>query len=383
MFSHVFVNRLKCLLRDRTMLFWTLLFPLLLATLFNLAFSKLQDHEIFETIPLGVVQNDAYAADKIFQNTLSALSEKDAEETPLFELKLTKTKEEADGLLKEGKISGYIVVEDKIRMVVRQSGLNQTIIKAFVDEYQQHGSVFSDIIKENPQAIGNGLLQSISQQKNFIREGSSGDAAPNTFLNYFYTLIAMSCLYGGFFGVREIQDIQADLSAIAARTNLAPVSKLKMFFYRSLAAATIHFAEILILLAYLRFGLGIDFGAKVGMILLTCFIGSLTGVSFGLFVGAVVKKSDTVKTAILTAGTMTLCFLAGMMFQDMKYIVSTKAPVLAYINPANLLTDAFYALYYYDTYTRFFVNISLLVVFTIVFSITGFLIVRRQKYASI
>lgn len=383
MFSHIFFNRLKCLLRDRTMIFWTFLFPILLATLFNLAFSKLQDHEIFETIPLGIIQNDAYEADQMFQSTLSSVSDTGGQEKPLFDLQFTKTVEEADTLLKEAKISGYILVENEIRLIVRESGLNQTIIKAFLDQYQQFGAVFGDIIKENPQAVQNGLLQAASRQKGFVKEAPSGAADPNTFLNYFYTLIAMSCLYGGFFGVREIQDIQADLSAVAARANLAPVPKMKVFFYRSLAAFCIHFTEILILLAYLRFGLGIDFGTKAAFVLLTCFIGSLMGVSFGLFVGSVVKKSDTIKMAVLTAGTMALSFLSGMMFQSMKYIVSTKAPILAYINPANLLTDAFYALYYYDTYTRFFINILILALFFVTFSITGFLMVRRQKYASI
>lgn len=41
MFLFNYRYRLKCILRDRQLMFWTLLFPILLATLFNLALSKI------------------------------------------------------------------------------------------------------------------------------------------------------------------------------------------------------------------------------------------------------------------------------------------------------------------------------------------------------
>ena len=37
---HLFKVRLKCLLRDRTILFWTLFFPIILATFFNFTLAK-------------------------------------------------------------------------------------------------------------------------------------------------------------------------------------------------------------------------------------------------------------------------------------------------------------------------------------------------------
>ncbi|MNI95101.1 hypothetical protein D3C73_1533130 [compost metagenome] len=80
---------------------------------------------------------------------------------------------------------------------------------------------------------------------------------------------------------------------------------------------------------------------------------------------------------------MIMSFFAGLMWIDIKYIVATKAPFFAYINPAHLISDAFYSLYYYDTYERFFVNIGLLAAISFVFYILVFLVVRRQKYASV
>ena len=86
---------------------------------------------------------------------------------------------------------------------------------------------------------------------------------------------------------------------------------------------------------------------------------------------------------ILIGSTMTMCFLSGMMYADMKYIVATKIPILAYLNPANLITDSFYALYYYNTHTQFFTDILLLCGFTVIFSTITYFVLRRQKYASL
>ena len=41
MFWHLYGGRLRSLLRDKENLFWTLLFPILLATMFYVAFSNL------------------------------------------------------------------------------------------------------------------------------------------------------------------------------------------------------------------------------------------------------------------------------------------------------------------------------------------------------
>ena len=41
MFKHIFENRLRCILRNRVDLFWSSLFPLLLATLFYVALGNL------------------------------------------------------------------------------------------------------------------------------------------------------------------------------------------------------------------------------------------------------------------------------------------------------------------------------------------------------
>jgi ABC-2 type transport system permease protein len=156
-----------------------------------------------------------------------------------------------------------------------------------------------------------------------------------------------------------------------------------VFGYALCVATAVQFAVILVQISYITLVLKVDFGNRLGYILLTCLIGCFTGVSFGAMIGAAVKKSEGIKTAVLIAVSMALSFLSGMMMIDLKYIIKERYPLLSFLNPSNLITDAFYSLYYFDSLNRYFVNISLLVVYSIIFYAVTYFILRRQKYASL
>ena len=375
MFLFNYRYRLKCILRDRQLMFWTLLFPILLATLFNLALSNITSAEEFIKVPVAVVENAELDANPAFTTALEGTGD-------LFVVTHT-TQAEAEALLKDNQIDGYIVFDPDLTLVVNQSGLNQTIIRSFLDDFVQTSATIFTVIAANPATHDQGLIAGVSNRNEYLTEVSASQSNPDPIVNYFYTLIAMACLYGGFLGVKEVVAIQADLSDVGARINLAPTNKLTVFISSMLAATTIQLAELLILLAFIIGVLGISFGDQLGYIALTCVIGSLTGVTFGACIGVLVKKGEGLKMGILIGSTMTMCFLAGMMYADMKYIVTTKIPILAYLNPANLITDSFYALYYYNTHTQFFTDILLLCGFTVIFSTITYFVLRRQKYASL
>lgn len=378
MFAHIFVYRLKCLFRDRETVFWTLMFPLLMAIFFNLALSNLNNVETFKAIDIAVVDGGQYPENQYFRSALNKVSEGDGR---LFNLTIT-SEDKARQLLNDNSIAGYIVVETPLKLVVNKSGINQSIIKIFLDNYIQTASAVNSISAGDP-AKQQELFKDLGDWRQYIKEVSGTKAEPNKVLLYFYALIAMACFYGSLFGMREITDTQPNISSLAARINTAPVHKLKLFIYSMSAALLIHIAEMLVLLVFLRFAINIDFGPKTGYVLLTVIVGSVAGNMFGAFISAIVKKSENIKISILIGVNMICSFLAGMMYQNMKYIVAQKVPVLSYLNPINLLTDAFYCLYYYDTLSRYALNIGVLSAFIIAFCIGIYLMIRRRKYASL
>ncbi|SFG68093.1 ABC transporter permease [Sporolactobacillus nakayamae] len=380
MFTHIFIYRFKCLIRDKQLVFWTLLFPILLGTFFYMAFSNLNNEETFQPIDAAVVNDSAYQHDTQFKSVMENVSKgKDR----LFHLKVASNREEAEKWLKKDKIKGFFTSGEVIKLTVKDTGISQSIMKSFADQYRTSSSMVTSIVKENPKALQNGLLNDLGNHRTYVKEVTGGSAEPNNVLNYFYSLIAMACLYGSFWGMKEVTDIQADITDRAARVNMAPVHKLKAFLAGSCAALVILFVEILILLAYLRFGLNISFGNRAGFVVLTALVGSVLGVSFGAFISALVKKGEGLKIALLMVATMAGSFLSGMMFMNMKYLIAAYVPPLAWLNPVNLLTDAFYALYYYDSLHRYALNLGMMFLFIIFFCTGTYLIVRRRKYASI
>lgn len=381
MFWHIFSNRLKCIVRDKGMIFWTMAFPLILATFFNIAFAKINDiSDSFQAINIAVIENEQYQKDMAFKSFIRGVSEG---EDKIFNV--TRASEtEASKLLKDGKIAGYILLDNGVNLKLLNNGINQTIIKTVLDDYLQTTSAVTDIATNNPAAMENGLLEDVNNRSEYTKNIPIGKKEkPNETVSYFYSLIAMACFYGAFFGLKEVTDVQADISKRAARVNVAPVHKLKALVAGLFAGYMVLLAEVLLLIAYVVFVLGNDFGDQIGYILLTTVMGCAAGIAFGALISALVKKREGVKVAILICFTMTATFLSGMMYQNMKYIVEKNAPVLAYINPLTLITDAFYALYYYDTHTKYFLNMGLLGVFTVVFCLITYFITRRQKYVSI
>ncbi len=67
----------------------------------------------------------------------------------------------------------------------------------------------------------------------------------------------------------------------------------------------------------------------------------------------------------------------------MKYIVDKNIPIVNKLNPASMITDGFYSLYYYDTLDRFFFNIASLLIFALIMLTISYFSLRRQKYDSI
>jgi len=383
MFSHVFKYRMKCFLGDRVTLFWTMIFPILLSTLFLMAFSNFSKATGFTGINVAVVDNNAFRENKPFQDALASVAEKRGDEEPLLSVRLV-SREEAEKLLGDGEVHGIILLDPDIKLVVNQRGFNQSIIKSFLDQYQQIRASYSSLFQMIPELLASrDALEDFPVDYDFLVEKVPGKNETDITVTYFYALLAMTTLYGSFWGIRVVHETQADQSMEGARVNVAPVHKIKMLLAGMLAAWIIQFAELAILVLYMSTVLKVSFGDQAGCILITCLVGSLTGITFGTMVGGLIKRRYGLKIGVMLGITMTMSGFAGLYFASFKYKVIKAVPIMAYINPANLITDALYALYYFDTYERFALNIALLMAFAAVFCLATYLSVRRNRYAGI
>ena len=106
MFTHIFKNSLKVLFKNKMLVFWTFAFPIILGTLFNMAFSNIEKEELFTVVPLGIVNDDNYKNNHVYTTTFDYLSSNE-NENKIFDIKYGSI-EEMDKLLDDEDISGYI-----------------------------------------------------------------------------------------------------------------------------------------------------------------------------------------------------------------------------------------------------------------------------------
>lgn len=370
-----FKYQLKILLRNRVMLFWTFIFPLILATFFNLAFSNLTASEGFEVVSIAIVEKQENST---FKSLIDTLSTKD--ENQLFETQYVSL-DEAKKLLEDSSISGYLVMDEEIEIFVNSTGINETIIQTVVNNYYQVSSTISNIAELNPSALATGILNDLELDTNNFKEIKNENI--DLTVVYFYTLIGMTCMYGGNWGLTVTTNIEANLSRQGTRVTMSPISKMKVLMGGMVAAFICQYTAMLLLLGYLVFGLGISFGNQIGLIMLLMAIGSFVGISMGTLIGNALKTKFDTKTSINTMISMACSFFAGMMVIDIKYWIQENFPIGAYINPVSLITDALYSLYYYTTNDRYFFNIFCLLVIGVIMFIISLIMMRKKKYDSI
>ena len=74
MFFHNFKYSFKILLKNKTLVFWSIIWPLVLGTLFYMAFSNMVSKEKLEIINIGIVQSENYENNIYLKSTLEELS---------------------------------------------------------------------------------------------------------------------------------------------------------------------------------------------------------------------------------------------------------------------------------------------------------------------
>lgn len=193
----------------------------------------------------------------------------------------------------------------------------------------------------------------------------------------------MAAFFGSISGLYIAINNQGNLSAIAARKCISPTNKLTSITASLLASFVAQVVCVSIGITYILFILKVDMGDKIPMVYLSGAVGSLTGVTMGFFIGSFGRLNQNVKMAISMSVTMLSCFLSGLMIGNMKSVIEMYVPIVNRINPAALISDLFYCLNIYNDYRRYTEKFVTLLILSVVFTIGGFLLTRRKKYASL
>lgn len=391
MFFQNFKYMLKALFRNKGLIFWTLAFPLIMALFFNMAFSGIEEKEKFDAIKVAVISNEYFENNDMLKDIFRSLSDIEDDDR-IFDTRYV-GEEEAKKLLQNDEIDGYVIFsENNPKITVAKSGVNQTIFKFVVEEIVQSGDT-AEVVQSKIQKLlekqeNKGFWNTFAIILTLLQNNSSNiNDISDKNLSYmtieFYTLVAMTCLYGGILGAVAINWCLANMTSVGKRLSMTPVSKIKLVLSSALSGYVIQLIGVALLFIFVIGILKVDFGNNVPQIILLALVGSMAGLTMGVAVTAAIKASENAKTGILIGFTMLGCFFAGMMGVSMKYVVDKNMPIINKLNPANMITDGFYALYYYDTLDRFMTNIWGLCIFSALMLAIAILSLRKQKYESL
>ncbi len=361
--------------RCMNVIFWPLVFPLILGTLFYFAFGNIEEAD-FETVHAAVVEEDH--ADTVFLEFLETLEDDDE---PLIQVQKLSRQDALDAL-KDQKVEGIYFTGEELTLCVGGNGIPESILQSLLESYENGKQAMELVAELHPEGIV-AAAEQMGEYEELVEQVSLGGRTTDGNIQFFYALIAMACLYGAFIGLDAAVNIQSNLSALAARRCVTPTHKLKLILTEMLSCFFLHFLNVLILLAYLQYVLKLDFQGQGASMLLISLLGSMIGVSMGIFVGSFGKMGEGVKVGLLLGISMTGSFLAGLMAGEIKYLVDRQAPFVNRINPAAVITDAFYCVNVYDDPGRFGRSLVTLAVMCIGLTLASFLLIRRERYDSI
>lgn len=377
MFLHNFKYEFLSAIRQKDFLFWMMCFPIILGTFFNMAFGDLYEKDaVFTEIPVAVVGAEN---DETFRTVMDELS---SGEDALFKPEYT-DRETAMELLEDNEVRTIINAGgEKLTMSVVESGLENSIVKSFLDEYELQKSIITETAVNDPAKL-EAVIAALASEVSSVESKAFTDGNMDPYVQYFHNLITMVAMFGMVSGLYIATSNQGNLSAIGARKCISPTHKLISIIASLLATYIAQIICTFVCITFILFVLKVNMGDQTLMIYLSGAIGALAGVTAGFFVGSFGRLTENAKNGIAFAVSMLCCFLSGLMVGTIKAIIEQYCPIINRINPAARISDLFYCLMIYDDHSRWLETAATIIIMSVIFTAGGFLLTRRKNYASI
>ncbi len=342
-------------LRDKGYMFWAFLWPILLYFIYSVTIGNIDrvDKIDFSDIKVVVVE------DSLKKNIFSQIGFTVTEDSL----------ENAQKLLEDKKISGYITKDNKLHINAKNE--NTTVIKEILREYINVRSVFSET-NSFPVKKENIVIKSIVD-----RPGAS------PVVLFYFALVSLFILTSTTVGVDLFCKISADKDEQGVRLNIVPRSKIRMFFEGYLTSSLVHIFISITITVFVTYVMNIPFKDLLFEIIGLIIIGTFFSISLGIIISSIIKLKREALTGITVLLNLILCFFGGMMNVSILHFVQTKLNFLTYINPANLISQALQGSYYYGDLNIYFRNLGILSIMAIVCFTLSVLIVRRRRYESL
>lgn len=417
-----FKTTVRTLLLTPSAVVWTLIFPIVLATVFNFMFEPMRSTGSVEAVDVAVVADDAWE-DSPFSQVVDTLSEADE---PLLAVHPVATEQEARELIAEGSVAGAYVVDaagnegnaeqsgsDELdavdaagpadaagaasgsgtaagssdvsastpsasdagapRIILAPAGsgtssdasyeVNRAILESVATSYLQRVALIEDLSAHDPVALSDPTtIENALGLSVSVREVSLTHAQPDSMVRFYYALLGMASIFAAHLAGESVWRLQPTSSAAGARRTVSSTSRMRLLIPTIGACWAVSTTFLAIAFGYICLTAHIDFSGREGLCIVGIAASSLLSCGIGALVGALPGRmgSDS-RRGILTALTCLLSLFAGLYGEPTMELADTVAhvfPAATWLNPVCLIRDLFYTVYYYDTLVPFSLRLA-------------------------
>lgn len=417
-----FKATVRTLLLTPSAVVWTLIFPIVLATVFNFMFEPMRSTGSVEAVKVAVVADDAWE-DSPFSQVVDTLSEADE---PLLAVHPVATEQEARELIAEGSVAGAYIVDaagnegnaeqsgsDELdavdaagpadaagaasgsgtaagssdvsastpsasdagapHIILAPAGsgtssdasydVNRAILESVVTSYLQSEALIEELATHDPVALSDPTtIENALGLSVSVREVSLTHAQPDSMVRFYYALLGMASIFAAQLAGESVWHLQPTSSAAGARRTVSSTSRMRLLIPTIGACWAISTTFLAIAFGYICLTAHIDFSGREGLCLVGIAASSLLSCGIGALVGALPGRmgSDS-RRGILTALTCLLSLFAGLYGEPTMELADTVAhvfPAATWLNPVCLIRDLFYTVYYYDTLVPFSLRLA-------------------------
>jgi hypothetical protein len=369
------VYALKKLARDKSTTLWAVAFPLVLATLFFLAFGEIDEAGLARPISIAVVDDAAYRTVPGLAETITGAA---SGQDPWLDVTYAADEREAQELVATGGFYGYVTADPSRGVQYHRDwreypGFDpgHEIVTALLDSYIQ-GAAFA---QSHPGAR-------LGEARAFTEAVQLTAQAPSDQVRYFYSALGFAVVLGCNFALSGVARLRSGRSLVGARIAVGGTPRWRVLAPTIAAAYLLTLATLAIGYLYIRFVLQIAFGGREVEIAAILAVGALATTALGSAL-AMLPLELGVLTGLSASLACLLSLFAGLYgpgSQQLAEHVADAAAWSTWVNPARAFYDALFSLYCYDTFDQAASALGHMAVFAAVLFAVAALGLRRVRH---
>ncbi|MFL0253084.1 ABC transporter permease [Clostridium neuense] len=351
----IIINSIKLTLKNKTVFFLEILFPVVLIFVFGIVLNGAMDNsKNFKDIKIGYYNsndlNNAFGEIKKQGLKLGMKFYKDEKENAIK--KVEDGKYTCFVEIKNNEI--YLYKNDKDEFKIN---LVEGLMKTFV---QRYNAIFK-IAAVNMRALSSMNFKKIDM--NLVKDVSiSGKGTPGSMDYYAVTMLTYILIFSatnGFYAMSKRKEI-------TNRIICSPVKKRDVILGKLLGNVAFAAIQILALILFSKFAFKAYWGENIGTVFFIALSEAAAVICIGMAVGFISKNCNEINTQVSTIG-LVLGFLGGA-FIPVKNMGKTFK-LISNISPIRLINDAIFNVIYESNFTKAFMAIVICMLTVLIFMV--------------